>query len=116
MTDTHDTAATRDVLAERARQIADEDWTHEHDDQHDDGSLASAAACYASPIQLTIDGAGVVVEPVSGDEILPLGWPESWDSDWWKPSDRRRDLVKAAALILAEIERIDRAALKGGAK
>lgn len=28
----------------------------------------------------------------------------------WKPTTSRRDLVKAAALILAEIERLDRAA------
>jgi hypothetical protein len=27
---------------------------------------------------------------------------------WWKPKDRRRDLVRAAALIIAEIERLDR--------
>lgn len=38
----------------------------------------------------------------------PWGWP--WDASWWKPNARRRNLVKAGALILAEIERIDRAA------
>jgi hypothetical protein len=37
-------------------------------------------------------------------------WP--WDRKWWKPKDRRRDLVRAGALILAEIERLDRAAAK----
>jgi hypothetical protein len=35
-------------------------------------------------------------------------WP--WHDDWWKPKDRRRDLIRAAALIVAEIERLDRAA------
>lgn len=30
--------------------------------------------------------------------------------DWWKPKDRRRNLVKAGALIVAEIERLDRLA------
>lgn len=35
--------------------------------------------------------------------------PESaYGYEWWKPTNRRRDLVKAAALILAEIERLDR--------
>ena len=34
-------------------------------------------------------------------------WP--WAASWWKPKNRRRDLVRAAALIVAEIERIDRA-------
>ena len=38
----------------------------------------------------------------------PSMWP--WTSEWWKPSTRRRMLVKAAALILSEIERLDRAA------
>lgn len=39
--------------------------------------------------------------------VVPRGWP--WGSSWWKPKDPRRDLVRAGALILAEIERIDRA-------
>jgi hypothetical protein len=47
----------------------------------------------------------------------PLAWPQDWE---FKPADPRRMLVKAGALILAEIERLDRAALaateqKGGA-
>lgn len=37
--------------------------------------------------------------------LKPLTWPFS-DLDW-KPTDVRRNLVKAAALLLAEIERID---------
>lgn len=32
---------------ERQRQVLDEDWSFEHDDQHKDGELAQAAACYA---------------------------------------------------------------------
>jgi hypothetical protein len=89
--------AARDVLAERARQVSAEGWTPEHDDQHDMGQLASAAGCYAM-----------------FTEAFPVGdpvkfWP--WAADWWKPTDRRRNLVKAGALILAEIERLDRAAL-----
>lgn len=35
------------VIAERRRQIEVEGWTHEHDDQHQVGDLASAGACYA---------------------------------------------------------------------
>ncbi len=37
---------------------------------------------------------------------LPTFWP--WFAQWWKPGDRRRELVKAGALILADIERLDR--------
>lgn len=41
-------------------------------------------------------------------------WP--WDWAWWKPKNPRRDLVRAAALIIAEIERLDRAAEASAAK
>ncbi|WP_239424661.1 hypothetical protein [Pseudomonas aeruginosa] len=85
-----------DVQAERRRQITAEGWTPEHDDEHDNGEMALAAASYAAYAH---------IEP-SGD--LPFCWP--WDKDWWKPSTARRDLVKACALALAEIERLDRAA------
>ena len=86
--------AAQDVIAERERQQTVEGWTHEHDDKHTDGEMAQAAACYA-----------LARRAVSCDG-LPM-WP--WNR-WWKPKDRRRDLVRAGALILAEIERLDRAA------
>lgn len=91
--------AAGDVLAERRRQIEAEGWTPEHDDQHDDNQLADAAAWYAaSPsVRCELEDKGLVF------------WP--WAENWWKPGDRRRELIKAAALILAEIERIDRAAI-----
>lgn len=105
--------AIKDVIAERRRQIEKEGWTLEHDDGHDDGSLAKAGACYA------LNGAGVcdshaVMEDhgtgIRGRSIerVPRHWP--WASSWWKPrkKDPRKDLVRAAALIIAEIERLDR--------
>lgn len=104
------TAAAHDVLAERRRQIEVEGWTPEHDDEHDAGALALAAAAYA------LD-AGDKSHPCSqgarGGEVPPF-WP--WmhrsgrhrEARWWKPSTPRRNLVKAGALILAEIERLDR--------
>ncbi|EBP0408322.1 hypothetical protein JN58_23590 [Salmonella enterica] len=45
------------------------------------------------------------------DAPQPVNWPLS--SVWWKPSSPRGDLVKAGALILAEIERGDRAVAAG---
>ena len=95
--------AIGDVVAERRRQIEAKGLTPEHDDQHADGTLALAAACYALPVseRRSIHGSGVSVWRVL--------WP--WDREWWKPKDRRRDLIRAAALIVAEIERLDRAAL-----
>ena len=93
----------RDVIVERRRQINIEGWSSHHDDQHSYGEMALAAGCYAM--------FGLCFN--AGDP--PKYWP--WDKKWWKPSDKRRNLVKAAALIIAEIERIDRAAIasvKGG--
>jgi hypothetical protein len=88
--------AALDVLAERQRQISAEGWDAAHDNEHWDGSMAQAAACYA----LGNDG-------VSGKREFVSLWP--WDRSDWKPKDDRRNLVRAAALILAEIERLDRA-------
>lgn len=86
--------AARDVLAERARQVSAEGWTAEHDDEHDRGALAQAAISYI----VSADG--------HGNRAALEWWP--WDRSWWKPTTKRRDLVKAGALILAEIERLDR--------
>lgn len=91
--------AIDDVAAERNRQIYIEGWTPEHDDQHVNGEMARAGAGYAYHAGLSDE------QRAKG---LPQGWPAGWAFSWWKPSTRRRDLVKAAALILAEIERIDR--------
>ena len=84
-----------DVAAERRRQIEAEGWTPEHDDEHANGELALAATCYAAW------GEG---------DPMPMRWP--WAADWWKPKDERRNLVRAAALLLAEIERLDRNAAR----
>lgn len=96
--------AAADVIAERKRQIEIEGWSLGHDDQHDPGELASAAACYA------VEGA-CKLHPYDGigSEGKPYPW-WPWDPGWWKPKDPRSDLVRAGALIIAEIERIDRAA------
>ena len=91
------THAARDVLAERQRQIEVEGWTPENDDAYQSGDIADAAACYA-----------MTSPRMRGDRSAPFDWP--WVGRWWKPTDRRRNLVKAGALILAEIERLDRAA------
>ncbi|MCY1301569.1 hypothetical protein D9M70_511900 [compost metagenome] len=94
------TAAARDVLAERQRQVEVEAWTPEHDDVHGKGAMALAAGCYARHAH----------QPPNWHGRAPESWP--WGSAWWKPSTPRRNLVKAGALIIAEIERLDRAASK----
>lgn len=97
--------AVEDVLAERLRQVEAEGWTPQHDDGHRDGSIALAAACYAAGEALPLEQRSFGYRD-SG--TVPMLWPRSWAYTWWKPSDRRRNLVKAGALILAEIERLDR--------
>ncbi|MDS7874704.1 ead/Ea22-like family protein [Klebsiella pasteurii] len=89
------TTAATDVLAERQRQITAEGWTPEHDDEYQHCEMAVSAACY-------------IMADDDPRADVPELWP--WPSEWWKPKDVRRDLVKAGALILAEIERLDRAA------
>jgi hypothetical protein len=99
-------SAWRDVLAERRRQVSAEGWTPGHDDEeHQDGTLALAAAAYAAhdAAQHFYSAGG------SADVFLR----EAVDALWpWagrpKLKDSRRNLVRAGALILAEIERIDR--------
>lgn len=94
-----------DVQAERRRQITAEGWTPEHDDEHSHGQIARAAACYAlAGSSAPNDGTAAL--------LVSLAWP--WDQQWWKPTTPRRDLVKACALALAEIERLDRAAATQG--
>ena len=83
------------IAAERQRQLSDEGWTPEHDAEWVNGELASAAICYARSV---VDG---YVTPFLAN--APIGWP--WHEDWWKPSNDLRNLVRAGALIAAEIDR-----------
>ncbi len=105
MTDTL-TKAARDVLAERERHVTQEGWTSEHDDEHNKGEMAHAAACYAIGARVKYHSRFVTRGPNRHAYQPSEMWP--WDVKWWKPSDYRRNLVKAGALILAEIERLDR--------
>lgn len=93
------------VLIERQRQISAEGWSTGHDDHHVRGELGLAAALYALPYE-----SGMLEQDdfIRLDMLLEIGF------DWkLKPeTDRRKRLVKAAALILAEIERLDRAEVK----
>lgn len=105
-----------EIAAELQRQRDVEGWSPSHDDKHADVSLAQAAACYALPTKATAPRT-TFEPPVRGDCLIavdhhdiPVAWPRSWHPKWWKPKDRRRDLVRAAALIVAEIERLDRTA------
>jgi hypothetical protein len=91
-----------DLYAERRRQVDSEGWTPGHDDGHDRGELAYAAACYAGLAGLLHVGNQYTRQAVSSL------WP--WDGHpKHENGNARRLLVKAGALIIAEIERLDRA-------
>ena len=88
------------ISAERVRQIEQEEYDSEHDQQHWDEDLARAAVCYALPYSERhnlLGGRGA---------SAPALWP--WRESDWKPSpdDRIRELEKAGALIAAEIDRL----------
>jgi hypothetical protein len=96
------------IAAERARQIAKEGWTPEHDDDHDLGELALVGALYATPVRLFEK-----LENPNGGVAMLDPWPDTWDRKWDKRGPRRltgprriRELEKAGALIAAEIDRL----------
>lgn len=76
-------------------------YHEDHDDDHKDGEIANAAACYA-------------LSPSFREKYMKDGVPEMWpfEKESWKPGDRIKELSKAGALIAAEIEREFRRILK----
>jgi len=84
------------IATERQRQVDEEGWTAEHDDQHSRGELAKAGAVYAMP---------------SNGSWKAANWPFEPDSinhDWNTAEGRIRELVRAGALIAAERDRLRR--------
>ncbi len=98
------------IALERDRQIGQKGWTPQHDDGHDGAEIALAAACYALPPEAR-------EQTILGRPLRLFLWP--WGSSW-KPGaapyshpersdpDEQRvyELVKAGALIAAEIDRL----------
>ena len=108
----HKTAGVGLIWDERIRQLLFEGWTAEHDDQHDFQELLKAAVCYIDYAML-VNLQGHSEEIYTKDDPAPWKkiWP--WDTAWFKPSDDPiRNLVKAGALIAAEIDRLKRKAAK----
>jgi len=81
------------IADERDRQLKVEGWTIQHDDTYRHGELARAAACYA-------------LTAADSYAFSTLAWP--WVNSSFKPKGAHRDLVRAGALIVAELERITR--------
>ena len=77
------------IAAERQRQIDEEGYGIEHDSNLQPDALASAAVVYAMPEKY--------------GQLLAF-WP--WDLSHYKPKDRLTNLIRAGALIAAEIDRL----------
>jgi hypothetical protein len=104
------------IAEERERQIKQEGWSIAHDSvRHTEGELTDAALCYATVGSAQLRGASVEEWPVEmfADDML-TDWP--WEKRWYKPSPHaERNLVKAGALIAAELDRIRNVDAVGGA-
>lgn len=83
-----------EIAQERERQIGKR-YTAEHDDEHAMGEIAAVAAYIAAP---TDDERAIVNAPPWAEYIV-----EKWRNN------RRKQLLIAATLLVAEIERLDRA-------
>lgn len=98
------------IAAERERQVQAEGFTRDSDRQYQRGELAKAATAYVQLAAMDLAAGG------TRDHIAWHGpaavWP--WAPEWWKPVDARRDLVRAGALIAAQIDLIDSQALGNG--
>lgn len=90
-----------EIKAERLRQIHVENFSLSQDDRYTDESLAKAAAAYAL---------GPGVKGKKGADPWPRSWYRSWDKR--KKFNRRRQLVIAGALLIAEIQRLERAGVQ----
>lgn len=87
-----------DILAERKRQVEVEGYDAEHDRNNSvtPTTLGNAAIAYIASSWPPF---------ISENDRPPATWP--WPRKWWKPKDRRSNLVRAGALIAASIDRYD---------
>lgn len=93
-----------EIAAERERQISKCGWTPEHDKGHRSGELNDAAVAYATAASWLARG--------ESQEFVQLleascGVPWPWESKYWNPDHTQvGNLIKAGALIAAEIDRL----------
>jgi hypothetical protein len=87
------------ITEERNRQEKEKWYWPSHDDRHTRFTLTRAAMSYAAVVGAPDREAKKLSESAPTDD-----WPVKWK---WKPSDDPiRNLVKAGALIAAEIDRL----------
>lgn len=97
------------IARERQRQVQVKGYTPEHDDEHDLGELALAAALYALPYDAKVGNEPLLKQ----DDFINLHIALETGCNFFvdpEPDNQRR-LAKAGALIAAEIDRLLRHAL-----
>lgn len=82
-----------DVIAERRRQMEKLGFSHQQDDAYVFDELPLAAIAY-------------ILWTYNPGQVIPSMWP--WSMDHWKPKTPRENVVRAIALLIAEVERMDR--------
>lgn len=99
------------MAEERERQISEEGWSPEHDDEHVNGELANVAACFSATNELYLyskhsDG----LHNMTACHLYP------WEDKYYKKAskNRKQQLIVAGALIIAELERLERAEVQNG--
>ncbi|MFL4510803.1 hypothetical protein ACJ6WJ_02545 [Stenotrophomonas maltophilia] len=97
------------IAAERERQLQAEGFSRICDQQYREGELARAATAY---VQLAAMDLQVGSRKHIASQEPPFFWP--WAQEWWKPVDARSDLVRAGAMIAAQIDLIDGQAVGNG--
>lgn len=101
------------IKEERDRQIQKEGWTAEHDDKHINYELSLAAAVYALGAAVNNQDRSVMdtFGTTGTNYDIHKLWP--FDRSFHKPESRLRDLIKAGALVAAEIDRLNRVIIVG---
>lgn len=80
------------ISEERRRQIEDLGYLPADDMQHRNGELARAAAILATPPELR--------------DLDATGRPTGWPFPDWSDLDREDEIVRAGALLAAELDRV----------
>jgi len=91
------------ISEERARQIVGEGYDQNHDSGYKKEELARAAICYALPNSIRNEFLFYRAGKIINEKL----WP--WQYAYWKPTpeNRIKELAKAGALIVAQIDLIN---------
>lgn len=96
----------QDVVLERIEQIEEHGFDLQHDLGHHPGELALGAASYLN----------TAIDQLYGRHHAPKDSPDTWpwQREAWRPGTARDNLVKALAIGLSVLDRLDNARRDAG--